>query len=59
MASLMDELQNYIHDEFIFVPIYINAFAMGLGPRVAGEATDLTTVHVFTFPYEDIQLNPE
>ncbi len=58
-SGITDELQSYIHDEFIFVPIYINAFAMGLGPRVAGEVTDLTPVHVFTFPYEDIQLNPE
>jgi len=58
-ARLVTEAQEYILNEHIFVPVYINAFAMGLGPRVAGEVTDYTQVYPGLFPFEDVQLNPE
>ena len=58
-ARLVTEAQKYILNEHIFVPVYINAFAMGLGPRVAGEVTDYTQVYPGVFPFEDVELNPE
>ena len=58
-ARLVTEAQEYILNEHIFVPVYINAFAMRLGPRVAGEVTDYTQVYPGLFPFEDVQLKPE
>ena len=58
-AQLVEEIQQYILEEHIFVPVYINAFAMGAGPRIAGEIQDYTKVHVSLYPYEDVLLNPE
>jgi peptide/nickel transport system substrate-binding protein len=55
-AQLTDELQNYIHDEFIFVPVYVNAFAMGGGPRIEGEIGDYSRVTPSLHPMDDVRL---
>ena len=57
-AKLVNEIQDYILNEYIFVPVYINAFAMGAGPKLAGEIEDYTEVHVSLYPYDDVKLNP-
>ena len=57
-ASLIKELQSYILDEYIFVPVYINSFAMGAGPKIKGDVRDYTLVYSSLYPYEDIEINP-
>ena len=57
-ARLVEEIQQYILEEHIFVPVYINAFAMGAGPKLAGEIEDYTKVFVSLYPYDDVKLNP-
>ena len=55
---IIEDLQNYILDEFIFVPVYVNAFAMGAGPKIKGDVRDYTQVYTSLYPYEDIEINP-
>lgn len=57
-AKLIEELQTYILDEYIFVPVYINSFAMGAGPKIKGDVSDYTLVYTSLYPYEDIEINP-
>ena len=57
-AQLVEEIQRYILEEHIFVPVYINAFAMGAGPKLAGKIEDYTKVFVSLYPYDDVKLNP-
>lgn len=57
-SQFVEELQAYILDEFIFVPVYINAFAMGAGPKIKGDIADYFVVSTSLFPYEDIEINP-
>lgn len=56
--ELMNQAQNILLDEFMFVPIYINAFALGQGPDVAGNPSDYTAVamSVLLGPNEDLKL---
>ena len=56
--ELMRDAQNILLDEFMFVPIYVNAFAVGMGPRVAGKPSDYTGVamNVLLGPNEDLRL---
>jgi len=57
---LMKQAQNILLDEFMFVPIYVNAFALGQGSRVAGNPSDYTSVamNVLLGPNEDLRLKP-
>ncbi|MCY4364795.1 MAG: ABC transporter substrate-binding protein [Chloroflexi bacterium] len=57
-SSIVEELQAYILDEHIFVPVYINAFAMGAGPKIKGDISQYSEVSTSLFPYEDIEINP-
>lgn len=57
-SAIVEELQAYILDEYIFVPVYINAFAMGAGPKIKGDIADYSVVSTSLFPYEDIEINP-
>ena len=57
-SEIVEELQAYILDEHIFVPVYINAFAMGAGPKIKGDITQYTKVNVSLYPYEEIEINP-
>lgn len=56
--ELMKDAQIILLDEFMFVPIYVNAFAVGMGPRVAGKPSDYTAVamNVLLGPNEDLRL---
>ena len=57
-SNIVEELQAYILDEHIFVPVYINAFAMGAGPKIKGDISQYSEVSTSLFPYEDIEINP-
>ena len=57
-SAIVEELQAYILDEHIFVPVYINAFAMGAGPKIKGDISQYSEVSTSLFPYEDIEINP-
>ena len=57
-SKVVEELQSYILDEYIFVPVYINSFAMGAGPKIRGDIRDYTEVYNSLYPYEDIEINP-
>ena len=57
-SELIKELQEYILDEDIFFPVYINSFAMGAGPKIKGDVTNYTKVYNSLYPYEDIEINP-
>ncbi len=57
-SKVVEELQSYILDEYIFVPVYINSFAMGAGPKIKGDVRDYTEVYNSLYPYEDIEINP-
>lgn len=56
--DLIKDAQIILLDEFMFVPIYVNAFAVGMGPRVAGKPSDYTAVamNVLLGPNEDLRL---
>lgn len=56
--ELMRQAQNLVLDSFMFVPIYVNAFAMGQGPTIAGDPADYTStaMNVLIGPNEDIRL---
>ena len=56
--NLMIEAQEILLDEHILVPIYINAFTMGIGSRIAGQPSDYTSIkmNVLAGPNEDFKL---
>ena len=56
--QLMLEAQDILHEEHMMIPIYINAFTMGVGPNIAGSASDYTSVKmsVLAGPNEDFKL---
>ena len=52
---LSKEIQKYILDEFLAVPVYINAFVHAAGPNVIGDISDYfaTPLAPFPYPYDD------
>ena len=44
------DAQQFLLEEYIFVPIYVNAFALGIGPRIAGERTEYTRIAMMVLP---------
>jgi ABC-type transport system substrate-binding protein len=56
--DLVKQAQNLVLDEYIFVPIYINSFTLGVGPRLAGTPNDYikAPMTVFPGPSEDFRL---
>ena len=56
--DLMKQAQNIALDEHMFVPIYINSFTLGVGPRIAGQPADYirTPMSVLPSPPEDFKL---
>jgi peptide/nickel transport system substrate-binding protein len=58
--ELMRQAQEIALDEYLVVPIYINAFTLGMGPRMAGQPQDYTQVPMSALPgpVEDFQLKP-
>ena len=57
--TVLNEVQNYILDNFLIVPIARQAFTNVLGPRIANKAEDIEGAipqYVYLGPYEDIEL---
>ena len=54
--SLVKEIQKFMLDEFLFVPIYINSFAFGFGPDIFGDPSEYLQAAIYPFPYENIRL---
>ena len=58
--QLIKEIQEYILDNYIFVPIYRQAFINAKGPRIANEWQEIFGAipqYVYVGPYEDLRLN--
>jgi ABC-type transport system substrate-binding protein len=56
---LIEEVQTYLLDNYILIPILRQAFINCLGPRIANKAEDIMgSIPQFAYigPYEDIQL---
>jgi len=58
--DLMKQAQNIALDEYIFVPIYVNSFTLGVGPRIGGTPNDYVQTPMFALPgpNEDFKLQP-
>jgi ABC-type transport system substrate-binding protein len=56
--DLINEAQRIVLEECMFVPIYINSFTLGVGPRIAGQPADYikTPMVVVPGPPEDFKL---
>jgi peptide/nickel transport system substrate-binding protein len=56
--DLIKQAQKIVLDEYMFVPIYINSFTLGVGPRIAGNPADYirTPMVVLPGPAEDFKL---
>jgi peptide/nickel transport system substrate-binding protein len=57
--KLLDEVQAYLLDNYILVPIFRQAFINALGPRIANKAEDIEGAipqYVYLGPYEDLEL---
>ena len=57
--TILNDVQTYILDQYLIVPILRQAFSNVLGPRIANKAEDIEGAipqYVYLGPYEDIQL---
>lgn len=57
-ADLMTQAQQIALKEYLFVPIYMNSFTMGIGPRVGGAPQDYFQIPMSALPgpSEDLRL---
>ncbi len=57
-TDLVTQAQNIALDEYFMVPIYINSFTLGMGPRVGGKPDDYIRIpmSVLPGPPEDFKL---
>jgi len=49
-AALMTQAQNWALDEYYVVPIYINSFTLGVGPRVEGSPENYIKIPMSVLP---------
>ena len=54
--TILQRLQQLVHDKTIFAPIWQLAFISGVGPRVGQSGFGLIKGFVYTAPYEDLTL---
>lgn len=57
--QLLTEIQQYIIDNYVFVPIYRSAFINAQGPRIANNWEEIigsVPQYVYVGPYEDVRL---
>jgi peptide/nickel transport system substrate-binding protein len=58
-TRLLDEVQNYLLDQYLMVPIVRQALIHGLGPRLANSVEEIEgsiPQYVYTGPWEDVRL---
>ena len=56
---LLESVQNYILDQYVFVPVCRSVFVTGFGPRLAGKPEDISGAipqYIFIGPWEDLQV---
>jgi peptide/nickel transport system substrate-binding protein len=53
---ILHEIQRIMQEKALFAPIWELAFLSGIGPRVAEPGLGLIPFHIYSAPYEDVQL---
>ncbi len=48
--DLVTQAQNIVLDEYMYVPIYINSFTLGVGPRIGGKPDDYIQIPMTALP---------
>ena len=54
--TILQKLQQLMHDKVMFAPIWELGFLNGHGPRVAESGLGLISGHAYSAPYEDVKL---
>jgi ABC-type transport system substrate-binding protein len=57
--KLLDEVQAYLLDQYIMVPLLRNVLITGFGPRVAGRLENISGAipqYIWVGPWEDVQV---
>jgi peptide/nickel transport system substrate-binding protein len=54
--GLLHKIQQKVYDEAYFMPLWELGFLCASGPRVAVSGLGLIPLHVYSAPYEDVQL---
>lgn len=54
--ALLHKIQQKVYDEAYFIPIWQLGFLCATGPRVAVSGLGLIPSHIYSAPYEDVQL---
>jgi ABC-type transport system substrate-binding protein len=57
--KLLEEVQNYLLDQYLMVPVCRSVIVTGFGPRVASKPEDISGVipqYIFVGPMEDVQI---
>lgn len=55
---LLHKIQQKIYDEAYVIPVWELGFLSASGPRVAVSGFNLIPTHLYSAPYEDVQLKP-
>ena len=54
--ELLYKIQQKVYDEAYFIPLWELGFLCASGPRVAVSGLGIIPLHVYSGPYEDVQL---
>ena len=54
--TILQRLQQLVHEKTIYAPIWQLAFLSGVGPRVDVSGFNLIKGYIYAAPYEDITL---
>ena len=54
--ALLHKIQQKLYDEARFLPIWELGFLSAAGPRVAVSGIGLIRLHLYSAPFEDVQL---
>ncbi len=55
-AAILHKIQQLMHERVVFAPLLEPALLNGYGPRVANSGLGLIVGHLYSAPYEDLQL---
>jgi len=56
--AMLHRIQQLMHERVLFAPLLEPAFLSGIGPRVDPSTLGLVTGGAFSYPYEEIRLEP-
>ena len=56
--AMLHRIQQLMHERVMFAPLLEPAFLSGIGPRVDPSTLGLVTGGAFSYPYEEIRLEP-